>query len=197
MYLYNAISTIDWFADVKEAKINLNHESEQFISPVVYKALNPPINEMTSKMGFDNAKLINNDKSSISRSFNDQINKPVKGKKKGLWKNGVYNLQPDWGFDGEMKFISVVPNDKLHIKWDRRIVFPPEYSQMIESGRIKRTINGPSNNGYTREFPEIKVLQSHPIISISKDLPLEEVLYIMKNSDDCKETPIFLTMGMI
>ena len=50
------------------------------------------------------------------------------GKDKGNGKSnvakGVYNFQPDWGFQGEEKYIKVVPNNKIHLKWERRILFP-------------------------------------------------------------------------
>lgn len=124
-------------------------------------------------------------------------------------RSGVYNFEPKWGFNGELKYIDVVPNIKIPIKWDRRIIFPSETLQNLYD--IKDRMNSqPSSEGplygemvSNWEPPELatatSILKKHPIFdsSASQLHDLDEMMTFLSASPSCSQTPIFLTMATI
>lgn len=123
-------------------------------------------------------------------------------------RSGVYNFQPKWGFNGEEKYIVAVPNIKIPIKWDRRIVFPRGMLQHIydENHPATDRMEDQPSIGSTKPdwIPPYlaeanKVLQEHPIFTASQQQlgKLDELMYYLSSSDSCIGTPIFLTMATI
>ena len=123
-------------------------------------------------------------------------------------RSGVYNLEPKWGFNGVEKYIMAVPNIKIPIKWDRRIVFPRGMLQNIyddSSPVVDRMEDPPSLGSIKTDWipPFLSeantVLQKHPIFTASQNLlgRLGELMYYLSTSPSCSGTPIFLTMATI
>ena len=67
-------------------------------------------------------------------------------------RSGVYNFEPKWGFNGDEKYIVAVPNIKIPIKWDRRIVFPRGMLQHIydDSSPVVDHMEDPPSLGPTK-----------------------------------------------
>lgn len=123
-------------------------------------------------------------------------------------RSGVYNFQPKWGFNGEEKYIFAVPNIKIPIKWDRRIVFPRGMLQQIYDDNHPATDRmedqptlGPVKPDWIPPYlvEANKALQKHPIFTASQQQlgRLDQLMYYLSSSPSCIGTPIFLTMATI
>lgn len=133
------------------------------------------------------------------------VRKVRKTKKEPLYlRSGVYNFEPDWGFEGELEHIEVIPNTKIHIKWDRRIIFPKGMLDNIYEENIPAdSIALDQSNWADWIPPELekanKVLAKHPIRTASQDQlkQLDLLMEFLSAQSQCAGIPIFLTMATI
>mmetsp|Transcript_32033 Transcript_32033/g.46173 ORF Transcript_32033/g.46173 Transcript_32033/m.46173 type:complete len:730 (+) Transcript_32033:13-2202(+) len=181
-----------------ENKIKYNEDS--VIAP---KGTPSPVSEQSV------AKQIEKKETKVTRD-----DYPAKKKKKKAEKeeplylrSGVYNFQPKWGFDDTEKYIQVVPNIKIPIKWDRRIIFPEEMLQnMYKEVKVAESepeidviqTSQQDNIPYGLVHANV-VLQSHPIFTATSSQlqHLDTLMEYLSRSQHCKDTPIFLTMATI
>jgi hypothetical protein len=121
-------------------------------------------------------------------------------KQKRFQTDRLYNYQADWGFPNKHpeKYIEILPTQKIPLKKDRRVVFP-------ELSIIKptRPPGQPSQIlGSPRALVETnQILQNHLFLrntTLTKgDIPLDEIMIILSQQQECRNKPIFLTMATV
>jgi len=162
--------------------------------------------KVTSTSDFKQAKQIEKvDTKASSRSDSNVLRRKKIVKQEPLYlRSGVYNYQPKWGFDETEKYIKVVPNIKIPIKWDRRIIFPDEllqhmYDEVKEIEPESKIIHNSHKNSPFGLVHDNEILLNHPILKAgsSQLRHLDTLMEYLSMSPQCKDTPIFLTMATI
>ena len=133
--------------------------------------------------------------STSNNNKNNQKRKPQRRFAAGV----LYNHEPEWGFQGELPYIQVMPTQKIPLKKDRRVVFP-NLTFIKPSRDVLEVPSGVL--GMPRELTKAnQVLQTHPIYGQSQwydgSSTLEDTMEFIQKSPHCYQKPIFLSMATV
>jgi hypothetical protein len=161
--------------------------------------------EQTSKNPQDKLEQQEKDKTSMVKTPQPKLSSKEKRdknskKQKKFQTDRLHNYQADWGFPNKHpeKYIEILPTQKIPLKKDRRIVFPD--LTVVKPTRP----SGPPTGilGSPRALLETnRLLQNHLFLKNTSlttgEIPLDEIMIILSQQQECYNKPIFLTMATV
>lgn len=186
---------------VKEAKASPTNVSVKVYGQTTIEENGKQLSSSKHVANKSEATQKNSKKTGAKNESKSKYEKDKKKKKKRKrYDAPLLEIEPDWGFHGELRHIEVLPTKKPPLKKDRRVVFPN-----ITLSAPVRSMEPPSGvPGIPRELIKANaILRSHPFLedmqysSSVAEKDIEAVMYYLKNTPYCSDKPIFLTMATV